>query len=95
MFEDFTAKAEKEDTFTLTVDNETSYEMSSDNGVLVLVVNFAISDNLIVRDITFPHGNIHEHTWTSLVHRTQIDDSIQVYLISCLLDEMVVILTSA
>lgn len=70
MFEDFTEKAEKEDIFTLTVDNETLHEMSSDNGVLVLVVNRTLSDKLIVRDIMFPHGNIHEHTWTSLVCRS-------------------------
>jgi hypothetical protein len=54
MFEDVTAKAEREGTFTLTVDNEILHEMGSDIGVLVLAVNFAISDNLIVSDIC-PH----------------------------------------
>lgn len=44
MFQDFTAKAAKENTFTLTVENETLHEMTSNNGVLVLVVNLAISD---------------------------------------------------
>jgi hypothetical protein len=102
MFQDFTAKAAKENTFTLTVENETLHEMSSDNGVLVLIINLAISDNLIVRDTTFPFCNIHEHTWTSSCWQdTQIDDSLVgrrqhsgIYDVLSL-DEIVVILTSA
>jgi hypothetical protein len=31
----------------------------------VRVVNFANSKNLIVKSTTFPHCDIHKHTWTS------------------------------
>jgi hypothetical protein len=41
----------------------------------VRVVNFAIFKNLIVKSTTFPHCNIHKHTWTSPngVTHTQMD----------------------
>jgi hypothetical protein len=45
------------------IGNEHLYEVSNDNGVRV--VNFATSKNLIVRSTTFPHLDIHKHTWTS------------------------------
>jgi hypothetical protein len=37
--------------------------VSNDNGVRA--INFAASENLIVRSTTFPHHNSHKHTWTS------------------------------
>jgi hypothetical protein len=70
LFEDFSAKAEREDIFKLTHENETLYEMSNDNGVIVLLLNFAISDSLIVGDTMFPHCDIREHTSTSPDGRT-------------------------
>jgi hypothetical protein len=55
LFEDLIAKAEREDTLALTVENEILHEIRSDNGVTVLAVNLALSDNLIFI------CNIHEH----------------------------------
>jgi hypothetical protein len=45
------------------IDNESIHEASNDNGVRV--VNFATSKYLIVKSTTFPHRDIHKHTWTS------------------------------
>jgi hypothetical protein len=49
-------------------------EASNDNGVRV--ANFATSKNLIVKSTTFPHCNIHKHTFTSPngVTHNQIDN---------------------
>jgi hypothetical protein len=58
------------------------HEASNDNRVRV--VNFATLKNLIIKSTTFPHCNIHKHTWTSdgITHN-QIDhiliDNIQIY----------------
>jgi len=43
--------------------SESLHEVSNDNGVRA--VNFATLKNLIVQSTTFPHHNIHKHTWTS------------------------------
>jgi hypothetical protein len=60
---DFIAKVGRENILKLIIGNESLYEVSNDNGVRV--VNFATSENLIVKSTTFPHCNIHKHTWTS------------------------------
>jgi hypothetical protein len=60
---DFNAKVGREDIFKPTIGNESSHEISNDNGVRV--VNFAISKNLIVKSTMFPHRIIHKYTWTS------------------------------
>jgi hypothetical protein len=66
------AKVGREDFFKLIINNESLHEASNDNGVRV--INFATSKNLIVKSITFPHRDIHKHTWTSDgVTRNQID----------------------
>jgi endonuclease/exonuclease/phosphatase family metal-dependent hydrolase len=57
---DFNAKVGREDIFN---GNESLHEASNDNRVRV--VNFATSKNLIVKSTTFPHCDIHKHTWTS------------------------------
>jgi hypothetical protein len=44
---DFNAKVDREDIFKLTIGNESSHEISNDNGVRV--VNFATSKNLVVK----------------------------------------------
>jgi hypothetical protein len=59
----FNAKVGKEDIFKPIIDNESQHEASNDNGVRV--VNFATLKNLIVKSTTFPHCDIHKHTWTS------------------------------
>jgi exonuclease III len=70
---DFNAKVGKEDIFKPIIGNESLHEASNDNGVRV--VNFATSKNLIVKSTTFPHHDIHKHTWTSPdgVTHNQID----------------------
>jgi exonuclease III len=59
----FNAKVRREGMFKPVICNESLHEASNDNGVRV--VNFATSKNLIVKRTTFPHRNIHKHTWTS------------------------------
>jgi exonuclease III len=73
---DFNAKVGREgwreDIFKPIIGNESLHEASNDNGVRV--VNFATSKNLIVKSPTFPHRDIHKHTWTSDgVTHNQID----------------------
>jgi hypothetical protein len=70
---DFDAKAGREDIFKPIIGNESLHEASNDNGVRV--VNFATSKNLIFKSPTFPHLEIHKHTWTSpnSVTHNQID----------------------
>jgi hypothetical protein len=73
LLSDFNAKLGREDIFKLTLGNESSHEISNDNGVRV--VNFATSKNLVVKSIMFPHRSIHKYTWTSPDGKThyQID----------------------
>jgi hypothetical protein len=59
---DFNAKVGREDIFKPIVGNESSHEISNDNGVRV--VNFATSKNLVVKSTMFPHLSIHKYTWT-------------------------------
>jgi exonuclease III len=82
---DFNAKVGREDIFKSIIGNESLHETSNDNGVKV--VSFAASKNLIVKSTTFPHRDIHKHTWTSPdgVTHNQVDnvfiekDDIQTY----------------
>jgi hypothetical protein len=60
---DFYAKVGREDIFKPTIGNESSHEISNDNGVRV--VNSATSKILIVKSTMFPHRSIHKYTWTS------------------------------
>jgi hypothetical protein len=63
----------------------------------VRLVNFAISKNLVVKSMMFPHWNIHKQTWTSPDGKTdnQIDhvsgDGSQVYWMCKVLGELIVI----
>jgi hypothetical protein len=58
---DFNGKVGREDIFKPIIGNESLHEASNDNGVRV--VNFATSK--IPVKSTFPHRDIHKHTWTS------------------------------
>jgi hypothetical protein len=60
---DFNAKVGREDIFKPTIGNESLHEISNDNGVGV--VNFATFKNLTVKNMMYPHCNIHKFTWTS------------------------------
>jgi hypothetical protein len=66
---DFNAKVGREDSFKLTIGNESLHEMSNDNGARVL--NIVISKNLTVKGTMFPHCNIHKYTWISPDGNTQ------------------------
>jgi endonuclease/exonuclease/phosphatase family metal-dependent hydrolase len=70
---DFNAKVGREDIFKQIIGSEILHETSNDNRVRV--VNFATLKNLIVKNTTFLHLNIHKHTWTSPdgVTHNQID----------------------
>jgi hypothetical protein len=70
---DFNAKVAREDIFKLTNGNESSHEISNDNGVRV--VNFVTFKNVVVKSTMFSHRSIHKYTWTSLDGQThnQID----------------------
>jgi hypothetical protein len=70
---DFNANVGRENIFKPTIGNESSHEISNDNGVRV--VNFATSKNLDFKSTMFPHRSIHKYTWTSPDGKThkQID----------------------
>jgi len=59
---DFNAKVGRENIFKPTIGQESLHEGSNDNGVRL--VNFTISENLVVKSTMFPHRNIHKYTWT-------------------------------
>jgi hypothetical protein len=59
----FNAKVGREDIFKPVIGNECLHEASNDKEVRV--VNFATSKYLIVKSTTFPHRDIHKHTWIS------------------------------
>jgi hypothetical protein len=60
---DFNPKVGRTDIFKLTFGNESLHKTSKDDGVRV--VNFATSENLIVKSTMFPHRKIHKYTLTS------------------------------
>jgi hypothetical protein len=70
---DFSAKVGRDNIFKPIIGYESLHEASNDNGVRV--VNFVTSKNVIVKSTTFPHCDIHKHTWTSPdgVTHNQID----------------------
>jgi hypothetical protein len=97
---DFNAKVGRENIFKPTIGNERLHQDSNDNGVRI--VNFAKSNNVVVKSTLFPHRNIHKHTWISLMGRLttlsstytfgQIGDDIRIYSTYCLSGELTVIL---
>jgi hypothetical protein len=60
LLSDFNAEEDREDVFKPTIGNESSHEITNDNGVRV--VNFATSKNLVVKSTMFPHRSIHKYT---------------------------------
>jgi hypothetical protein len=70
---DCNAKVGREDIFKPTIANESSHEISNDNGVRV--VNFATSKNFVVKSTMFPHRSIHKYIWTFPDGMTQPDRS--------------------
>jgi len=70
---DFNAKVGRENIFKPTIGQESLDQDSNDNGVRL--VNFATSQNMVVKSTMFPHRNIHKYTWTSPDGKThnQID----------------------
>jgi exonuclease III len=87
---DFNAKVGREDIFKPTIGNESSHEISNENGVRVTKFT---SKTLVVESTMFPHRSIHKYTWTSPDLKTQPDligDNIQVYLMSDLSEGLIV-----
>jgi len=60
---DFIAKFGRADIFKQTIGIKSLHQDSNDNGVRI--VNFATSNHRVVKNLVFPHRNIHEYTWTS------------------------------
>jgi hypothetical protein len=97
---DVSVKVGRENIFKLTIGNKSSHEISNDSGVRV--VNFATSENLVVRSTMFPHRTIHKYTLTFPEGKmqNQIDlvltdrRCIQVYLMSDLSEGLIMILTT-
>jgi hypothetical protein len=61
---DFSAKVGKEGIFKPTIGNESLHKISNDNGVRL--VNFTPSKNLRVKNMMFPHCNIHIYIYIHL-----------------------------
>jgi hypothetical protein len=59
LLEDFNAKVRRENIFKSTIGNESSHEISNDNGFRL--VNFDTSENLRVRSTMLLHHNIHTY----------------------------------
>jgi len=70
---DCNAKVGRENSFKPTIGQESLHQDSNENGVRL--VNFATSQNLVVKSMIFPYRNIHKYTWTSPDGKThnQID----------------------
>jgi len=70
---DFNAKVWIETIFKPTTGQEILHQDNNDYGFRL--VNFATSQNLVVKSTMFPQRNIHKHTWTSSDGKThnQID----------------------
>jgi hypothetical protein len=65
---DFNTKVGREDIFKPTIGNESSHEISNDNGVRV--VNFATSKNLVAKSNTFSQLSFHKYAWNPLDGQT-------------------------
>jgi len=57
---DFNATVGRENIFKPTVGNGSLHQDGNDNGCRI--VNFATSENLVVKSMTFLHQNIHKYT---------------------------------
>ena len=64
----------RENIFKPIIGNESLHQDSNDNGVRI--VNFATSKNQVVKNMMFPHQDIHNYAWTSPDGKShnQIDD---------------------
>ena len=60
---DFNAKVGRENISKLTIGNESLHQDNNDNGVRI--VNFATSQNLVVKNTMFLHRNFLKYTWSS------------------------------
>jgi len=63
----------RENIFKPTIGNESLHQDSNDN--CFGIVNFATSENLVIKSAMFLHRNTYKYTWTSLDGKThnQID----------------------
>jgi hypothetical protein len=58
----------RENIFKTTIGNESLHQDSNDNGVKI--VNFATSQNLVVKSTMLPHLNMCKYTWSSAGGKT-------------------------
>jgi hypothetical protein len=65
----FIAKLGRQVILKATIENNSLHQDSNDHGVRI--VNFATSENLVVKNIMFPRRNTHKHTWAFPNGRTQ------------------------
>jgi hypothetical protein len=82
------AKVGREDIFKAKIWNESLQKISNDNGVIS--VKFATSKSLRVKNMIFPHCNIHEYTWTSpdgKTHNQIVHIQVDRQRHSCVLDD--------
>jgi hypothetical protein len=63
----FNSELGRQDIFKTIIENESLHEIGNDNGVKS--INFATSKNITVKSTMFPHRNIYQFTWTSLMER--------------------------
>jgi hypothetical protein len=70
---DFNAKVEKENTLKMVAGKHTLHDISNDNGMML--GQFAVRNNLVIKSTCFPHKRIQLGTWKSPDSRTlnQID----------------------
>jgi len=73
LLRNFNVKAGRQNIFKPTSGQESLHQDSNYNGVRL--VNFATSQNMVVKSTMFLHRNIHKYTWTSPDGKThnQID----------------------
>jgi endonuclease/exonuclease/phosphatase family metal-dependent hydrolase len=60
---DFNAKIGKKENYRPVTGKHSLHDISNDN--VIRAVDFAMSNNLIIKSTHFPHKNIHKQTWES------------------------------
>jgi hypothetical protein len=67
---DSNANVGRENIFKLTIGNDSLHEISNASGC---IVNFATSEDLVVKSTMYSNRKVHKYTWTSPEGNTQPD----------------------